>query len=377
MPLYRWNADNLEPVPPTTFEAEQLMERGDLQRLLRDKPDALEAGLFIVAEEYGNWQDSGRSIDLLALDNQNRLVVIELKRTQSGDHSELQAIRYAAMVSNMTLDQVIDAHRDYLAKRGIDDDARDQVLSYLGAADESDAEIHTERPRIILASAGFSTELTTSVLWLRDGGMDISCVKLQLYSNGDALLMDTNQVIPLPEASDYLVKIREKVEVERQQQRSRQSARIPGADAFLDTIDQVGKDFRPMFDKIYEWAVSLEQENLADLETGGKSGGPRSTLRANLPDTKVYLTFTWRLQSTIRFDLNAEEIHARAPKAHARIEEILGTDTYNAEKWANLKSAPSNDLMAALTDAYREANGLPPATTPPPDTAPHTPAAAP
>ena len=377
MPLYRWNADNLEPVPSTTFEAEQLMERGDLQRMLRDKPDALESGLFIVAEEYGNWQDSGRSIDLLALDDQYRLVVIELKRTQSGDHSELQAIRYAAMVSNMTLDQVIDAHRDYLAKRSIDDDARSQVLSYLGAADESDAEIHTERPRIILASAGFSTELTTSVLWLRDGGMDISCVKLQLYNNDDALLMDTNQVIPLPEASDYLVKIREKVEVERQQQRSRQSARIPGADAFLDTIDQVGKDFRPMFEQIYEWAVSLEQENLADLETGGKSGGPRSTLRANLPGAKVYLAIAWRLQSTVTFNLSGIEIQSHAPNAHARIEEILGTDTYNATKWAGLKSAPSNDLLVALTDAYREANGRPPATTPPPDTAPRTPAAAP
>ena len=70
------------------------------------KPEHLEEGLFIVAEEFGNWQDSGRSIDLLAVDSENRLVVIELKRTQTGDHSELQAIRYAAMVANMTLEQV-------------------------------------------------------------------------------------------------------------------------------------------------------------------------------------------------------------------------------------------------------------------------------
>ena len=373
MPLYRWNADNLEPVPPTTFETERLMERGDLQRMLRDKPEALEAGLFIVAEEYGNWQDSGRSIDLLALDDQYRLVVIELKRTQSGDHSELQAIRYAAMVSNMTPERVIDAHRDYLAKRGIDEDARYRVLNHLGAADESDAEIHTERPRIILASAGFSTELTTSVLWLRDGGMDISCVKLQLYNNADGLLMDTNQIIPLPEASDYLVKVREQVEGGHGQQRSRRTDRTPGADAFLASIDQVGQDFRPMFEQICDWTVSLEQENLATLETGGRSDGFRTTLRANLPGTKAYLAITWRIGSTVNFSLNGNQIHARAPKAHARIEEILGTDAYNAEKWAGLKSAPPSGLLEALTDAYREAGGLPPTATPPPDTAPRTP----
>ena len=167
MPLYRWNADNLEAVTPTTFEAEWLQE-ANLQRLLRDQPDVLEEGLFIVAEEFGNWQDSYRSIDLLGLDRTGRLVIIELKRTQSGDHSELQAIRYAAMVSIMTLEDVIEAHSGYLARRGINEDARIQVLNQLGVADEADAEIRTKDPRIILASAGFSKELTTSVLWLND-----------------------------------------------------------------------------------------------------------------------------------------------------------------------------------------------------------------
>lgn len=370
MPLYRWNADNLEPVPPTTFEAAQLMERGDLQRLLRDKPDALESGLFIVAEEYGNWQDSGRSIDLLALDDQYRLVVIELKRTQSGDHSELQAIRYAAMVSNMTLDQVIDAHRDYLAKRGIDDDAREQLLSYLGAADESDAEIHTERPRIILASAGFSTELTTSVLWLRDGGMDISCVKLQLYSNGDALLMDTNQVIPLPEATDYWVKTREKAEVERQQQRSSRADRTPGADAFLNAIDKVREEQKPMLNQLFDWAVSLEQEDLAILET--RLGGFRGTLRIRLTNANVLPVIIHQQGGNAYYHLRTNEIRTRAPKADARIAQIMGSENYGRTQ----RTIPSG-LLAALTDAYREANGLRPVTTPPPDTAPRTPAAAP
>ncbi len=101
-------------------------------------------------------------------------MLIELKRTQTGDHSELQAIRYAAMVSNMTLDQIVDAHHSYLDKWGIQENARTRVLNHLGVSDDPEAEIGTERPRIILVSAGFSTELTTSVLWLRDGGMDIS-----------------------------------------------------------------------------------------------------------------------------------------------------------------------------------------------------------
>ncbi len=369
MPLYRWSADNLEAVPPTNFAAEQLQE-ADLQRLLRDQPDVLEEGLFIVAEEFSNWQDSGRSIDLLALDMENRLVVIELKRTQSGDHSELQAIRYAAMVSNMTLEQVIAAYRDYLEKRDIDGDARDRVLRHLGVEDEADAEIHTERPRIVLASAGFSTELTTSVLWLRAGGMDISCVRLQLYKGGNGLLMDTSQVIPLPEASEYLVKVREREETERRPRRNTQPERIPGADAFLETIDKVQEDSKPMLKQLYDWAVSLEQEDLAILETRKASDGFSATLRVSLPNAKVNPAIIWQAGRSVYYHLRLNEIGVRAPKASNRMGQILGPENVGEDKSWNFYSVPDG-LLDALTDAYREANGLP--TPPPLDTAPDSP----
>lgn len=329
MPLYRWNADNLEAVPPTTFEAEQLQERSDLQRLLRDQPDVLEDGLFIIAEEFGNWEDSNRKIDLLALDIESRLVVIELKRTQSGDHSELQAIRYAAMVSNMTLEQVIDAHRVYLTKRGIDEDARSRILNFLGVQDEADAEIRTERPRIILASAGFSTELTTSVLWLRDGDMDISCVKLQLYQTGDGLLLDTSQVIPLPEASDYLVKVREKQEevsgqdgVPRRRRRRVERQPIPHEAKIVYMEPNPYREGSK---------VSARWEGMVIGETVGQAYD-RGTFASEFID--------WVRDGKVEVEL---------PTAQEE-----------------------PDSADALTDASREANGLPP-TTPPPDTAPGSP----
>ena len=373
MPLYRWNADNLENVTPTTFEAEGLQERADLQRLLRDQPEVLEEGLFIVAEEFSNWQDSGRSIDLLALDDQARLVVIELKRTQTGDHSELQAIRYAAMVSSMTLEQIIEAHRDYLAKRSRDEDARAQILNHLGVADEADTEIHTERPRIVLASAGFSTELTTSVLWLRDGGMDISCVKLQLYRSSDGLLMDTSQVIPLPEASNYLVKVRERVDEERRQHRNSPMETTTGGSVFLNAIGHLREEYKPMITQLYDWAVSLEQEDLAILQV--RQGSWNTMLRPHLPGTNEFLAMICKSGGTGSYRLRPNRIRTRAPKANALIKEILGQDIY-VEDSTDLRvgSAPSDELLDALTDAYREANGKLAPTTPLPDTGPDSPA---
>jgi hypothetical protein len=58
----------------------------------------------VIAEEFSEWEDSRRRIDLLGGDRDGNLVVIELKRTEDGGHMELQAIRYAAMVSALTME---------------------------------------------------------------------------------------------------------------------------------------------------------------------------------------------------------------------------------------------------------------------------------
>ena len=87
-------------------------------------------------------------------------------------------------------------------------------------------DLQTAKPRIILVAPDFPTELATSVLWLNDAGLDIRCVRLLLYRTGEQLFVDTGQVIPLPEASDYLVRVREKakeVETVTRQRRARTS----------------------------------------------------------------------------------------------------------------------------------------------------------
>ena len=55
--------------------------------------------------------------------------------------------------------------------------------------------LSTHNPRIILASTNFSTELTTSVLWLNRVGLDITCVRLQLYSVDGSLFVEGNQIL--------------------------------------------------------------------------------------------------------------------------------------------------------------------------------------
>jgi hypothetical protein len=174
-------------------------------------PDTL-----VIAEEFGEWDESRRRIDLLGIDRDANLVVIELKRTEDGGHMDLQAIRYAAMVSTMTFDQAVDVFGRYLVQTGKEDiDARTGLLDFLGW-DQPDDDAFAQDVRIVLASAEFSRELTTSILWLVERAIDIRCVRLRPYDLGGRILVDAQQIIPLPEAAEYQVQLREKARKERE-----------------------------------------------------------------------------------------------------------------------------------------------------------------
>ena len=207
MPVYKVTETAFEPLDQTSFEREGILERQGIQARLRDHPEVLEEGLFILAEEFSSWDESSRRVDLLALDREGRLVIVELKRSDQDSFMDLQAVRYAAMIAGMTLEQAVGAHQNYLSQRGLDPaDAASRIQQHL-SGDETEAAIDSRNPRVILVSANFSKELTTSVLWLNEIGMAVTCVKLELYRAGNDLYLEGNRVIPLPEAEEYLVRL--------------------------------------------------------------------------------------------------------------------------------------------------------------------------
>lgn len=210
MPLFEMKSGELVAVPSSTFATEKVLERADLQRLLRARIDAIAGDVLIVAEEFGAFTDARRRIDLLGVDREGRLVVFELKRTADGGHLELQALRYAAMISTMTFDDLVGHYENYLA--AVEPEAADEAQARLANwLDNGDSTVISRHVRIVLVSAGFDREITTTVLWLTDlYGLDIRCIRLTPYRVGERLLLDVQQVIPLPEASELTIQLRRK-----------------------------------------------------------------------------------------------------------------------------------------------------------------------
>lgn len=228
MALYHLKQKEIMKVQETSFTENHIRERQDLQAVLRDNFDVISEDILIISEEFSNWEDSRRRIDLLGIDKDANIVVVELKRTDTGNEMELQALRYASMISTMTFEDCIEIYQKYLDKREIKGDAKQNLLEFLRKGDETeegfDEEDFASDVKIILVSKDFSPELTSSVLWLNKKGIDITCVKLNPHKFQNEILIDITQVIPLPEAKDLMIKIR-KQEFEREQAREKKSKR--------------------------------------------------------------------------------------------------------------------------------------------------------
>jgi hypothetical protein len=222
MAIYKVLEDQLSPLAETTFAKEAVKERDDLQRLLKNKIEIISRDTLVISEEFGDWQDSKRRIDLLGIEKDANIVVIELKRTEDGGHMDLQAIRYAAMVSSMSIDDLVPYYTAY--KKKYDDEqlseleAKEQIVEFVES--DSFTELST-KPRIILCSEGFSQEITTTVLWLRDSDIDISCVSITPYKVDEKVIIVPKVVIPLEEARQYLIEIKRKEEKEQTARKSR------------------------------------------------------------------------------------------------------------------------------------------------------------
>ena len=197
---------------PTSFAELGFQERQHLEAWIVKNPDILGTKLLLISSEYDRFDKSDKRLDLLALDDKGKLVIIELKRDIARSHADLQALRYAAFCSTMTFSDVVDLYMEFSdihdreeAERGIRQFVQDQEFNKLD-----------NKPRIILAAGGFEdTEITTCVLWLRTFGVDISCVEITPYRMPDGrIVLAPRVIIPLPEAASYIVGV-EKKEVEQ------------------------------------------------------------------------------------------------------------------------------------------------------------------
>lgn len=196
-----------EIVEAQNFSNMGVLEVEHMQKWIAQNPEILNESLMTISTEYDGFDKTNRRLDIMALDPTGKLVIIELKRDIADRFVDLQAIHYAAYCSTFTFDDLVEIAAEYYetSKNELETKIRDFL-------DDDFKELDSQ-PRIILVANDFLDETIPAVLWLRDFGVDISCVKLEAYKLDNKIAITPDIIIPLPEAKEFMTYREEKAKI--------------------------------------------------------------------------------------------------------------------------------------------------------------------
>ena len=208
-------SNRINPLEVKRFSELGFTERKHLQEWLENYPQALTQNdgeeLLIIQKEFDGFDDTRERLDLLAIDKDGNLVIIENKLDDSGRDVVWQALKYASYCANLKKQQVVEIFQRYLNQKAQNEgaepaSAENVLLEFLQADDLQSVQLNTLRSqRLILVAAHYRKEVTNTILWLSQFGVDCQCFKVTPYQSGAELFLNVEQIIPTPEASDFMI----------------------------------------------------------------------------------------------------------------------------------------------------------------------------
>ena len=198
--LFKFDASNRQSakIAEVDFGTLGLLERKHIQEWVAANPGVLGEDLLIVGKEFSGFDRTKDRVDLIAVNETGRLVVIELKRDDTGADVHWQAIKYAGYLHRATSDRIVRMTAEYWNET--EEEARRRLVEHLGADDLSSLN-HDQC--IILASHRFAPEVTSAALWLNEKSSQddlFTCVTLTPYQDTEtgALYIQASTIIPVP-----------------------------------------------------------------------------------------------------------------------------------------------------------------------------------
>lgn len=169
--------------------------------------------------------DTGKRMDLVALDNTGAIILIEVKRDAKDlqyrkDHGEIQAVRYAASLAKLRTieDLVVTLYGPYISKfqpsqlaqeggaRSAEEWARKKITDFV-----QDNQIDLARlnhgQKIVLVGAGFDADTRSAAAWMAANGLPIRVIEVRPQKIGDDYFLNVVQIIPVPTYEDFYVSL--------------------------------------------------------------------------------------------------------------------------------------------------------------------------
>lgn len=196
-------------------------EREHLQEWIAKCPSALGEELLIIQKEFDGFDETRERLDLLALDKDGGLVLIENKLDDSGRDVVWQALKYAAYCSSLSNEGIARIYQDYLDKHEGGGSAKERIEEFLGKGEFDELVLNAGNDqRVMLVAGNFRKEVTCTALWLLQHGIRVQCFKATAYGHAGQTFLNLEQIIPPPEAADFIITVAEKEKKQNEVQKT-------------------------------------------------------------------------------------------------------------------------------------------------------------
>lgn len=219
--------------------------------------------LLIVGRQVRDTQ--GKRSDLTAIDKDGNLVLIEIKRDKEDaiarkEPLELQSIRYAAALAKIkTTDELVDkVFGAYFDSMRYQSNSNSELTSKENAKkkldkfleDTNSKKSFNTKQRIILVASDFDALTISTVAWLIQNKIDISCYRIiPKKINGD-IFLEIEKKLPIPVLEDYFIEVKGK------------TSKI-NENKIMNNSDNKIKTSLPRMKELFEWKLLDTNDEIA------------------------------------------------------------------------------------------------------------------
>ena len=195
MPI--WKIGNTGParVQETKLKNENYLEE-HLEGWIMSDPTILGEPLMILGRQV-LIPDMKDRLDLLALDPKGNAVIIEIKRGRLKDPVDMQAMRYASYISKWTFDDFENLARQN-RKGKEESNFYDDFEAFCIDSGVDDIPDLNHDQRLIIVGSEVKDKLGSVALWLHEHDIDIKVVEVEVFKEGQDILIQPQIIIPLP-----------------------------------------------------------------------------------------------------------------------------------------------------------------------------------
>ena len=169
------------------YQKVNMKKEEGIEEFLEKYPEILGKDIFIIGRQVIT--DTGGRIDLMGMDKKGNLAIVEIKKGTSTRNVVSQILEYGVWAEKIQYD-------------GLNKIAKDKHLEgYPDLYQKFERDFHSipdpfnDYQRLYIVAEKIDEKIADVSRYLSEGGIDIKCMELNFYENGEQKIIQTNLVV--------------------------------------------------------------------------------------------------------------------------------------------------------------------------------------